>query len=249
MVRRQRLLSEDVQRGAPEPAVLEHLDQRILVHDRAARRVDQQGGRLHPRESLAADQATAHRRQLEVDREHVRPRRSGRPARSRSRRRRPRAPASCSGSRPGPPCRSPGRSARRATRSARARRCRASARPARARRTATSARPGPRRRRTGCAGLAASISPMVSSTVDAALKPAERTLFEPAGRRDQDAALGGGRRRPGGRRARRSARSAQASAAGRARRPSAACARGWRRRSRHRRSARRPRPPSGSASV
>ena len=50
------LLAEHVDRGAGDHAALDRLVQRLLVHERAARGVDEVGARLHARELLAADQ-------------------------------------------------------------------------------------------------------------------------------------------------------------------------------------------------
>src|SRR3954462_514305 len=47
MIDRQRLDVEHIEAGAAETPGGQRCDQRLLVHDRAARRVDQIGGRLH----------------------------------------------------------------------------------------------------------------------------------------------------------------------------------------------------------
>src|SRR4051794_17077512 len=62
-----RLLLEDVDRGAGDGPVDERPMQRLLVDDRAARRVDEIGGGLHQRELARADQLA--RRLVEVARD------------------------------------------------------------------------------------------------------------------------------------------------------------------------------------
>src|SRR3954453_9044924 len=56
MVRWQRLDGEHVDAGAWNPLLLQRLEQRLLVHDRPARGVDEEGGRLHPRYIGGPDQ-------------------------------------------------------------------------------------------------------------------------------------------------------------------------------------------------
>ncbi len=51
-----RLAGEDVQRRTSEMSVAERLAQRVLVHEAAARGVDQQGTLAHPFQALAVDQ-------------------------------------------------------------------------------------------------------------------------------------------------------------------------------------------------
>jgi hypothetical protein len=68
---RGRLLGEHVERGAAEPSVLERLRERLLVHDAAARRVDQPRALLAERELSLADQPLRVRRAREVDRDEV----------------------------------------------------------------------------------------------------------------------------------------------------------------------------------
>src|SRR5207245_118711 len=55
MVEGQRLLVVDVEAGAGDRSLADRGDQRGLVDDRAARGVDQVGGRLHPRELTGAE--------------------------------------------------------------------------------------------------------------------------------------------------------------------------------------------------
>ncbi len=85
-VGRERLRIEHVERGAGQPAVVERLDERRLVHDAAARAVDQAAGGLHFRQRRRADQAAGLVGQRRVDRDEVRPlpgARRARPARRR----------------------------------------------------------------------------------------------------------------------------------------------------------------------
>ena len=66
-----RLVLEDVEPGAGDLAVLKHLDQRILVDDVAARRVDDVGGRLHQRQPARRQQMEGRRRRRAIDRDDV----------------------------------------------------------------------------------------------------------------------------------------------------------------------------------
>ena len=68
---RVRLLREDVDRGAGEPARLERLDQRLLVDELAAGGVDQARAVLHLRERLGADHAARLVVQRQVERDEV----------------------------------------------------------------------------------------------------------------------------------------------------------------------------------
>ena len=89
VVRRRRLVLEDVEPGRGEPALAQRRDQRRLVDHAAARGVDENGGRLHHRELGRADQRPVGLRH--VDGDDVRP---GKPARPGPRPARPRPPAS-----------------------------------------------------------------------------------------------------------------------------------------------------------
>ncbi|MCY1420578.1 hypothetical protein D9M71_362050 [compost metagenome] len=62
----QRFLLVDVEAGGADLAVLQRLDQRRLVHHRAAGDVDQDGARLHQRQLAAADQVAG----LRAERHH-----------------------------------------------------------------------------------------------------------------------------------------------------------------------------------
>ncbi len=71
MLRRQRLDSENVQPRAGDAAGAERLDQRLLLHDRAARGVDQDRAGLHQRELRRRDEALRLRGEPQVHAHHV----------------------------------------------------------------------------------------------------------------------------------------------------------------------------------
>src|SRR5439155_24459798 len=72
MVERQRLLVIDVQARAGDRALPDRGDQRGFVDDRAARGVDQVGGRLHQRELAGAEEPARAVAQHEMDADDVR---------------------------------------------------------------------------------------------------------------------------------------------------------------------------------
>ena len=130
----QRFGVEDVERGARDRARPQRLDQRGLVDDRPARRIDQQRSRFHRRESRRPDQAAGSLAQLEVDGQRRRRWRRTRRAAGTGRRPPRRRPRSGSGSTPPRPCRTPRRCAPSARRSGRGRARRARGGRVRARR-------------------------------------------------------------------------------------------------------------------
>ena len=68
-----RLVLEHVEPGAGQPAFPKHLDQRVLVDDVAARRVDDVGGRLHQRQTPRRQEMEGRRRGGAVHRNDVHP--------------------------------------------------------------------------------------------------------------------------------------------------------------------------------
>ena len=71
MIRGQGLGIEHVERGAGDPARLQRLDQRRLIDDRAARRIDQPCRRLHERELGGAHQSDRAPTEDEMDGDDV----------------------------------------------------------------------------------------------------------------------------------------------------------------------------------
>ena len=149
MVRRQRLGVVHVEAGARDRPVPQRGDQGGLVHDRPARRVDQDRGRAHPRQLGRPDQAARAVAEPHMDRHHVgaaeqlvavRPARRPAPAP---------APRRGSGSRRGRASRTPGRPSPPGCPAARARSRRASGPPARCRPSPASRPPAGARPRRG----------------------------------------------------------------------------------------------------
>ena len=71
MVGRRRLLAQDVEPGPLDPTRAQRLHQRLLVHQLAARRVDQHGRRLHDRQRLGVDQVEEPVEQPPVQHDHA----------------------------------------------------------------------------------------------------------------------------------------------------------------------------------
>ena len=71
MVGRWRLLTENIQRGAGQPAIVKRLDQRVFINNRPARSVDQIGGRFHVAEGPLIEEMAGGRGQRRVDRNVV----------------------------------------------------------------------------------------------------------------------------------------------------------------------------------
>src|ERR1700704_4091518 len=71
MRRRQRLNVEYVDRRAGDALVRQHADERVLVDDRSARRIDQSGRWLHSLQLRGPDQATRTAAQHQMDRQDV----------------------------------------------------------------------------------------------------------------------------------------------------------------------------------
>ncbi len=71
MIERQRLAVEHVDRGAGDRSLGERFDQRRLVDDRPARRVDEVRGRLHRAQRFGADEPACFARQRHVQRDDV----------------------------------------------------------------------------------------------------------------------------------------------------------------------------------
>ena len=72
IVGRHRLLAEHVQPGAAEPAARERVHERRVVDERPARRVDEEGARLHAAELGPPDEATRLRAERDVEGHRVR---------------------------------------------------------------------------------------------------------------------------------------------------------------------------------
>ena len=66
-----RLLLVDVHRGVAGPALLQRVEQRAGRHQLGARHVDEQRGRLHPRQVVGADDAARLGAQPHADRQHI----------------------------------------------------------------------------------------------------------------------------------------------------------------------------------
>src|SRR6185312_9749261 len=71
VIRIGRLLFQDIEPGPGDQAVLQNLRQRLLVHDRSTRRIDEISGRLHETEPIRIDDMVRFGRQRNADRQHV----------------------------------------------------------------------------------------------------------------------------------------------------------------------------------